>query len=885
MRIPKRTAPKFARSAKPPPGFHDALTSLATAADSLSKAALAMAAAAEAMSHERRAPGTLASLTQINKVEDKETADDIALVNGLADYKSDDGSAELDSEACSSEAYSGDDISCRHHFITESEMAAESIVDDDDDDDFNVTPKVAPDNPVAICYDLGATAPCSCGPMDISQIRLSPYPPPRQPESPSKLLSSDQDSKSVTDNPGASTTSTKDEGVKFADIPGANLSSNPTNLKLFSPISDPSNSDMKPPIKNVETVAPKASSEKPLSHTRSLSLVSNPRTPATPTFSPTKPLSVQETIAMYPKLPCGRNYIQLEEDFDAIPIISCMALASKKTICLVPSPESLGAYKKILISITKLDVIMHWGGTTPAQIEESLKKLAAAPSPAILLLAFQCIPLILLETASADCVIHWGWPETRHSYVKLVTLMKLLTRSCLLLPSGDHLKPLKDSQASDYGVVKYPDSVLGSFFGPRSPIHDVRKITTQVLTDMDAETMEALYHSWLDYYGIGSTRRGDWTVIDLLNYARGYAAKTLLRGPASDGSKLYPPTYGRQLSIPEWLVRAIDSLQPIPAQSPATPEPKLEVKEPCSAPPHPIVSAVSPPSTSSSAPRGGKVDDTYFSTPKPLTNNFASPGHYYVVLDEEFDIIPFISYLGLQHQKTVCCVPSPESLPSLQKTFELFSNLAITRPNAMHEAQQAQTRLLDAKTQLMLLQSYQALEAAPLPSSAINSCICWGYPENFESYVNRGANGATQSYVLLSPEEYARPTVQSNLSKFNIKKHPASGHINDRGNGGLLHVARQKAMEQIRRTEFSSIAQSLYYAFVGYLSVGRGRPTGLTPEAIAHAANRYAARVLLRGTGEDCSKQYPPVAGRPKLTPGAIKTFKLQGAQQMGLLN
>ncbi|KAG8731166.1 hypothetical protein FRC12_019858 [Ceratobasidium sp. 428] len=490
---------------------------------------------------------------------------------------------------------------------------------------------------------------------------------------------------------------------------------------------------------------------------------------------------------------------------------------------------------------------MHCGGATPAEIEESLKKLAVAPSPAILLLAFQCIPLILLETASADCVIHWGWPETRHSYVKLVTLMKLLTRSCLLLPSGDHLKPLKDSQASDYGVVKYPDSVLDSFFGPKSPIHDVRKITTQVLTGMDAETIETLYHSWLDYYGIGSTRRGDWTVIDLLNYARGYAAKTLLRGPASDGSKLYPPTYGRQLSIPEWLVRAIDSLQPIPAQSPATPEPKLEVKEPHSVPPHPIIAAVPPPSVSSSALRGGKVEDAYSPASKQFTNNFASPGHYYVVLDEEFDIIPFISYLGLQHQKTVCCVPSPESLPSLQKTFELFSNLTVTRPNAMNEAQQAQTRLLNAKAQLMLLQSYQALEAAPLPSSSINSCICWGYPENFESYVNRGANGATQSYVLLSPEEYARPSVQSSLSKFNIKRHPASGHINDRGNGGLLHMARQKAMEQIRRTEFSSIAQSLYYAFVGYLSVGRGRPTGLTPEAIARAANRYAARVLLRG--------------------------------------
>ncbi|KAG8766004.1 hypothetical protein FRC12_007139 [Ceratobasidium sp. 428] len=118
MRLPKRTPHKLARSAKPPPGFHDALTSLATAADSLSKAALAMAAAAEAMSHDHRAPGA-PSLAQLKRVEDKETADNSVLVNGLAGYPSDDGSVELGSDVCSSEAYSGDDIFCRHHLVTE----------------------------------------------------------------------------------------------------------------------------------------------------------------------------------------------------------------------------------------------------------------------------------------------------------------------------------------------------------------------------------------------------------------------------------------------------------------------------------------------------------------------------------------------------------------------------------------------------------------------------------------------------------------------------------------------------------------------------------------------------------------------------------------------
>jgi hypothetical protein len=79
---------------------------------------------------------------------------------------------------------------------------------------------------------------------------------------------------------------------------------------------------------------------------------------------------------------------------------------------------------------------------------------------------------------------------------------------------------------------------------------------------------------WMNYYGAGSTRRTDWTVVELMNYARGYAAKTLLRGPASDGSKLYPPTSGRQLPIPSWVINAF---QPVQATPPPT-KPSVETE-------------------------------------------------------------------------------------------------------------------------------------------------------------------------------------------------------------------------------------------------------------------------------------------------------------------
>ncbi|KAG9118761.1 hypothetical protein FRC07_006561 [Ceratobasidium sp. 392] len=154
--------------------------------------------------------------------------------------------------------------------------------------------------------------------------------------------------------------------------------------------------------------------------------------------------------------------------------------------------------------------------------------------------------------------------------------MKIHIRSCLILPATDYLKPTKDSKPSNYGVVKYPDALLDGYFGMDSPIHAIRKTTAQVLADTDAETMKNLYHSWLNYYGSGSTRREDWTVINLMAYAREYAAKTLLRGPASDGSRLYPPTSGQQLPLPDWVIQALDSVvipQPAPEKRAESPRP------------------------------------------------------------------------------------------------------------------------------------------------------------------------------------------------------------------------------------------------------------------------------------------------------------------------
>ncbi|KAG8721085.1 hypothetical protein FRC08_015893 [Ceratobasidium sp. 394] len=827
-----------------------------------------MATAAQAMSDASRAFSAFNAPTpDATTVKKEESGRNTESVHEIPEHESEDDLMEISSDICLSETSSGD-----------------VILYDSDSDLPDISTNTTPISPVIAPHDPKVSSACSSRHVDISQILLSPYPPPPQSKmtlgirSPSPPV---YNSSNLSDAPSAGIGSRAAGGCVEAVEAG-----------VQEIISDDNSSDSTALISPGATAevlkeTPVAVADPP---ERRFSLAnsntSKLNTPTSAVYPPTQPLSLQQSILAYPKLPSGRDYIQLEEDFDAIPIICCMALASKKTICLVPSPESLSAYKKILSSITELDVFVPMGGAASDRVEKALGAFRATPSAAILLLAFQDAATMLLETTSADCIIHWGWPETRQIYMKLIALMKLDIRSCLIIPTGEHLKPLKDSKPSDYGVVKYSDTVLGNFFGPKSPIHEVRRITTKVLAGSDAETMKVLYYSWLDYYGIGSTRRNDWTVVELMNYARAYAAKTLLRGPASDGSKLYPPTCGRQLPIPEWVIRALDVIQPIPVQ-PASidhqPEQETEVKE--AFPVQSIAQNVLSTSVTTPLASHSRINVSCFPCSIQLADGPSGSGQYYVVLDEEFDTLPFISYLALKNNKTVCCVPGHESLLRFEKLFALISDLNVLYPLAMDDAKQAHAEFAAEKKQLMLLQSYSALQSAPLPNSTADALICWGYPENIESYVNVGVNGASRSYLILSPEEYARPPVKAALSRFGIGSHPSSELINDIRKDSLLHQARQIVMEHIRTNSFSSLASSFYYAFVSYYSVGRGRPTGLTPEAIARTVNRHAARVFLRGRKEDGSQRYPPVGDRPTLTPGAIKAFRLKDAQVMELLN
>ncbi|KAG9095885.1 hypothetical protein FRC06_009320 [Ceratobasidium sp. 370] len=625
--------------------------------------------------------------------------------------------------------------------------------------------------------------------------------------------------------------------------------------------------------------------QKPENSTRTLgpapekpiSAAASGRDVLTGTTGPTmKQLSLQESVNNYPKLPPGRNYIHLEESFDALPIISYMALASRKTICLVPSSGSLSSYQTILNAITGLKVF-----------EQAIDQFLDATSPTILLLPFTAIPAVFRQTAQVDCVVHWGWPCNSQNWSALATSVKRHARFCLLIPSGQHLKPAIDSAASDYGVKRYSADDLRSFLGLKSPIHEIRKETIRVLTKTDPEIMKTLYHSWLSYYGAGPNRRTDWTVADLIDYGREYAAKTLLQGWPSDGSKVHPPVSTRRLPLPDWVIERAATSTPqvsagresLSAASAWAPPPSPHSQQSFLHPsPNPVPPPRQPVPSSSSMPSSAQL-------PGNSSVDLPHPGRYFVVLEEEFDAIPLISYLAIKNKKTICYVASPESPRHYKDIFEATTNLAVTFPTAIKYANKMQTQLASASRPTMLIQFYWALHSAGLQKSTANAVICLGVPADIESYVKGAAQNVAHSYLVLNANEYSDPRVRASFLRLGITAHPASTIINDHSANSLLGDMRRKTMAFFKTPGFSSIAKSLYYFFISYYTTGQGRPDGLTPEDIARAANTYAAKLLLHGRREDGSNRYPPIASRPRLSSGAIKAFKLKKAMSIGLVD
>ncbi|KAG9076743.1 hypothetical protein FS749_011431, partial [Ceratobasidium sp. UAMH 11750] len=258
-----------------------------------------MATTAQAMSNASRAFSAFNTPTpDATTVKKEGSGRNSESVHEVPEHESEDDLVEIGSDSCLSETSSGD-----------------VLLYDSDSDPLDISTNTAPISPVIAPHDPKVSSACSSGHVDISQIWLSPYPPPPQSKmtlgirSPSPPV---YNSSNLSDAPSAGIGSKEAGGsVEAVEAGAQEINSDGNSSDSTALVSPGATAEVLKETPDAVADPP----ERRFSFASSNSSKLN--TPTSAGYPPTQPLSLQQSVLAYPKLPWGRNYIQLNEDFDA----------------------------------------------------------------------------------------------------------------------------------------------------------------------------------------------------------------------------------------------------------------------------------------------------------------------------------------------------------------------------------------------------------------------------------------------------------------------------------------------------------------------------------------------------------------------------------------
>ncbi|CAE7233837.1 unnamed protein product [Rhizoctonia solani] len=235
----------------------------------------------------------------------------------------------------------------------------------------------------------------------------------------------------------------------------------------------------------------------------------------------------------------GHTYFALDEEFDAIPLMSFIAGQYGKVICFLEGHGALRHYQRLFAQITGRLIITPTVSNNMAAeaMEEAVTKFLSADPPAILLLAYttNILPAALIK-GSIDCCIYRGLNSPLKQAKKNRSLINCTTTIIIM----DTLQQRGISAATD--IKKHPSSAIVLDFTDNSLLAPMRNKTRSILM-LDKSVVKDLYTNRV--YGVGAVPRHSLSAEDAARRANQYAARVLLHGDPVDGSDIFPPVDGR----------------------------------------------------------------------------------------------------------------------------------------------------------------------------------------------------------------------------------------------------------------------------------------------------------------------------------------------------
>ncbi|CAE6504414.1 unnamed protein product [Rhizoctonia solani] len=239
-----------------------------------------------------------------------------------------------------------------------------------------------------------------------------------------------------------------------------------------------------------------------------------------------------------------------------------------------------------------------------------------------------------------------------------------------------------------------------------------------------------------------------------------------------------------------------------------------------------------------------------------------SPGRYYIVLDEEFNILPLIAAYAAACHKTLSCMPFIEPSQSWRALLSAISPShevleVSSQPSAISPCD---SQYITSEKPSILVQSFTVWQTGQTVSSISDSFLIWGFltigPEQLAG-IKESVLHAKHTCAIVAPQEYQRPNFKSYLTSLGFIEHPKLVLINDYNHTSSLFTYRVKVQGVLRDPKFRSNICHLYKTSLLSYNFPPNRNIW-TKTRVAQMANGFAAKILLHGREEYGSSRFKP---------------------------
>ncbi|KAF8684463.1 hypothetical protein RHS04_01374 [Rhizoctonia solani] len=345
---------------------------------------------------------------------------------------------------------------------------------------------------------------------------------------------------------------------------------------------------------------------------------------------------------------------------------------------------------------------------------------------------------------------------------------------------------------------------------------------------------------------------------------------------SSPTAKQIPPTAPsiNKVDSPSHDTKQKPSTQPngsTPVVAAIAPEPAAKPTSAAVVPPAPVKISVQPGGSTNPGQSAGTNSNPIASQ----SNNtkagvLSSPTR--IILDSGFDGLPALCHITKRFPKTVCLYNYSGLTATLSAAVMVRANVKIgvivPQSTRNDKLDAATSKFNSAQSGILLWPGCNALPSiAGLASSSNTQLIQLGPPTK----VNLNLTCPNSTLILAKSEINQPQSVQSKQYPLD----PLNNECNKQSTASLLHSFR---MWLRSRLSDDSFARGFYWNW--FLDHRRQNPSRNVNKALK-LANQYAEQFLLRGE----SKVYEePIGGKVTITEGTVKSLKLEGAVQMGII-